>query len=116
MLGWWYGQGWLWAIKQIDVRLQNIGNIFAVKVLIRTWFAPWKQITSPSSFHNFFQAATDNAISRVVGGIVRTTMLLLALIWALLIIVSGLIWIILWPLLPLGIIILPVLTISKVGL
>jgi hypothetical protein len=116
MLGWWYGQGWLWAIQGIGRRLGHIGSVFAVRVLIRTWFSPWKQITSPSSFRNFFQAAVDNTISRVIGGFVRTIMLVIALLWAIFVIASGFVFIIVWPFLPFSVFILPLLMASGVTL
>lgn len=108
-LKWWYGQGWLWAGHVLLTQLGSIGRVFAVKVLLRTWFAPWKQITSPSTFNNFFQAAADNAVSRLIGGFVRTGILLLALIWSLLVLIFGALLLIIWPVIPLGIVILPLL-------
>lgn len=116
LLSWWYSQGWLWALQRIGVRLRHIGDVFAVKVLIRTWFSPWKQITSPSSFQNFFQAAADNAVSRIIGALVRSTMLFLALLWALFTIITGVIYVIIWPMIPLSLIIFPILAISGVAL
>ncbi len=116
MLSWWYGRGWLWAMHQIGARLNHIGSVFAVRVLLRTWFAPWKQITSPSSFNNFFQAAADNLVSRVIGSWVRGTMLVLASLWAGWVIITGIALIILWPLVPLAVVILPLLTVNEVGL
>lgn len=116
MLRWWYGQGWLWAGHLIERELENIGRVFAVKVLIRTWFAPWKQITSPATFNNFFQAAADNAVSRLIGWFVRTIMLILALLWALAVIVFGIVLLIIWPAIPLGIVIFPMLFANGVTL
>lgn len=109
LLTWWYGQGWLWALEQVKLQLQGIGKIFAVKVLIQTWFAPWKQITSQANFSNFFQAMIDNLVSRFIGGFVRTIMLFVALLWALVTLIFGTIFIVIWPLLPLSIVILPIL-------
>lgn len=116
MLGWWYSQGWLWSIQGIGRRIKAIGSVFAVGVLIRTWFSPWKQITSPSSFQNFFQAAVDNTISRLIGGVVRTMMLLAALVWAIVTILIGVVFVIIWPLLPLSIFLLPILALGGVTL
>lgn len=112
MLGWWYGRGWLWVLRSIGTNLSRISQIFAVKVLLKTWFAPWKQIYTPSNFRNFFQIAIDNSISRLIGGIVRTAMLLCALVLAILAVVFGVILAILWPLLPVSIVLLPVLALG----
>jgi hypothetical protein len=116
MLGWWYGQGWLWALGSIGRRLQHVGNVFAVKILLKTWFSPWKQISTPSTFRTFFQAMIDNTVSRFIGGIIRTFMLLAAAVWALFIIASGLVLIVLWPFLPAAVLALPLLTIGGVTL
>ncbi len=116
MLGWWYGQGWLWALRQIDWQLKHIGRVFAVSVLLKTLFSPWKQITSPSSFHNFFQATADNAVSRIIGFMVRSTMLFIALFWAIITVVLAIIFLLIWPFIPLSIVVFPVLAVIGVTL
>jgi hypothetical protein len=116
LLKWWYGQGWLWAGHLIERKLADIGRVFAVKVLIRTWFAPWKQITSPANFNNFFQAAADNAVSRLIGGFVRTAILFAAFLWASVVIFLGIVLLIAWLSIPLSIIIFPLLAAKGVTL
>lgn len=109
MLGWWYSRGWAWSIDRIGQEIQRIGRIFAVGILLKTWFAPWKQITTVSTFQNFFQSMIDNLISRLIGFFIRTFMLIVASLWASFILVSGMILVLLWPLIPFAIIILPIL-------
>ncbi len=109
MLGWWYSRGWVWLIKDTKNGLDYIGSTFAVRVLLKTWFSPWKQITSPATFRTFFQSAIDNSISRIVGGIVRTAMLSIALIFAIGVIGVGIIRFIFWPFIPLMIVLFPIL-------
>lgn len=116
MLGWWYSQGWLWVIKSTQQHLDNVSHTYAVKVLFRTWFAPWKQIHKESTFLTFFKDAVDNAISRGIGSVVRGTILLWAGFLSLLIVFGGLVFLLIWPFIPLLIIILPVLTLSGVSL
>lgn len=116
MLGWWYGRGWAWAFKSIGAQLSVIGSVFAVRVLLKTWFAPWKQITSEATFRNFFQALIDNTISRIIGSFIRGTMLFFALLWALLALILGILFVLIWPLLPFSIILLPLLALSGVAL
>lgn len=112
MLGWWYGRGWLWVLKSIPANLSRISQIFAVNVLLKTWWAPWKQIYTPSNFRNFFQIAIDNSISRLIGGIVRTLMLFCAFVLAIFAILFGVVAALLWPLLPMSIVLLPVLAVG----
>jgi hypothetical protein len=115
MLGWWYGRGWLWVIHSIGTNLQRLGRIFAVNVLLKTWFSPWKQIYSPSTFRTFFISLIDNAVSRVIGSFVRGTMLFCAGILAVLVVLFGLMAALLWPLLPLAVIVLPILALTGTG-
>ena len=98
MLGWWYGQGWAWAVRQIGVEIQKVGKIFAV-----------------STFQNFFQSLADNTVSRAIGFIIRFWILMAALVWTAVITVFGIVVAIIWPLLPLMVIILPILFFLGVG-
>lgn len=115
MLGWWYGRGWLWIINITLSRLRAIGQVFAVKVLLRTWFAPWKQIYKKSTFRTFLRDAVDNAISRSIGMVVRGTILFWAFVLSLLVILIGIISLLIWPVLPLLVFILPIVTITEVS-
>ena len=114
MLGWWYSRGWLWILQSTRSQLQAIGQAFAVKILIQTWFSPWKQVYSPSTFQTFIRDAVDNAVSRGVGAVVRGSILFCALILSVLVLAVGLVCLVMWPFLPLLVIILPGLAISGV--
>ena len=109
MLGWWYGQGWGWLLKNVETGLKRVEETFSVPILLKTWFSPWKQIQTPASLHHFFQSLIDNSISRIIGAIIRTFVLLAALILLLVIVLGGLAMLILWPFFPLLIFILPVM-------
>lgn len=112
MLSWWYSQGWLWVINITINRLKTVSRVFAVKVLLKTWFSPWKQIYQQANFRNFLRIAVDNGVSRFIGGIIRTVILLWALILSLVIILVGIISLIIWPMLPLMTFILPVIALK----
>ena len=112
MLGWWYGKGWAWALGKIGTGISQVGKTFAVSNLLKTWFAPWKQITTTSTFQTFFQSLIDNTISRMIGFIIRSFMLFIALVWAAVITVFGVIMVVIWPFIPLAIVILPILYLS----
>ena len=116
MLGWWYSQGWLWTLRATQKRLQTVGRVFAVSILIRTLFAPWKQIQTVSTFQTFFRDLVDNTVSRGIGAVVRGAILFWTLVLSILIIIFGIISFIVWPIIPLFVIILPILTISGVTL
>lgn len=114
LFSWWYVSGWVWLSKEIAGRLQIIKETFSVGILLRTLFSPWKQIQTPASFRNFFQSAIDNLVSRFIGATLRIFMLIGALISTFLVSAIGLIFLILWPAVPLLLVILPVL--SVIGL
>lgn len=107
MLGWWYSQGWAWIMHSIRDSLIAVEESFSVPILLKTWFSPWKQIQTPSSLRNFFQAAIDNLISRLIGALIRTFMLITAIIMMAGIAVFGLLSLLLWPVFPFFIVILP---------
>lgn len=109
MLGWWYSRGWAWAISSIFAQLKEINESFSIPILLRTWFAPWKQIYTPSSFRNFFQAMVDNMISRFVGAMVRTVLIFGALVASAAITLFGLAALVVWPLIPVSIVVFPIL-------
>lgn len=116
LLGWWYGSGWVWLLKGLTDRLKDIKETFSVPTLIKTLFSPWKQIQTVSTFRNFFQSAVDNLISRLVGATIRFFMLIGALIFTFVIIFIGLAALILWPVIPLLLIVLPAMSVIGVEL
>lgn len=115
LLSWWYGAGWFWILKGAVRQVGNIRAAFSVGILLKTLFAPWKQIQSVASFQNFLQTAVDNMISRFIGATVRTGMLLVAAAAITLTMAGGVIIFLAWPLVPLLVIALPILTITGLG-
>lgn len=116
LLGWWYGQGWAWVLQGILKLLQAINQTFSVAILLRTIFAPWKQIQSPKSFHNFFQSTLDNFVSRWIGATIRLGMLFVAGIFTFLLMLAGVVAALVWPLLPLLAAVLPIMAITGTGM
>jgi hypothetical protein len=111
MLSWWYSRGWLANLEWIKHNLQAINRTFAIGVLLRTWFAPWKQVYVQSTFATFFKDLVDNTVSRLIGGVIRTCILLFALLLALGAISIGLTLFIIWPVVPFLLIIFPVMAV-----
>lgn len=86
--------------------------------LVRTWFAPFKQTYTgkvKGSIGVHIRAAVDSLISRVIGFFVRSVLIVAGLVCSILVIVTGLLFIIVWPLLPLLPGVSIVLMISGVG-
>lgn len=114
IFGWWYRPGFGWAFGQIKKNLDMIGQTLAINVLLKTLFAPWKQITSNNYKIGIFQKLIDNSVSRFIGFFVRFFMLIFGGLWALFVVILGIIWIIVWPLIPIAPIILVFLAVKGV--
>ena len=101
---WWYGRGWLEALRRAQGWVTNVQMEFSAGVLLKTLFAPWKRIISPGgrSIDEKFRAAVDNLISRVIGFFVRLLTLLVAIILIILAAAAGILFVVAWPLIPLA--------------
>ncbi len=99
---WWYRQGWLSLGASVKHWLVKIAHAFSVPTLLVTLFAPWRRITTNpgSGLDAHMQALLDNLISRLVGFLVRIVVLLTAGIMLVLAAVSGVVGLVLWPLVP----------------
>ena len=103
---WWYGAGWVAAAKNIGRMLSGVSRLFAIPILLRTLFAPWKRIVSlpGASLEAKMRAYGDNLVSRAVGFTVRFFVLITALLTSAAVAVAGVLGFVLWPLVPLGIV------------
>ena len=99
---WWYGPGWRDAATQLTTRLRTTLMSFSVPILLRTMFAPWRRITTDpgKSLQDKLRAMVDNAVSRLVGFMVRLMALGAAMLLLTLTAVIGGLIVALWPLLP----------------
>lgn len=105
-LRWWYGAGWHWAVQRAIVeRLQWCDETFSIQALLRTLFAPFKQTYSKggSSIDIRIHAFFDNVISRLVGFVCRFFIILTGLLACLFVLVSGILFVAIWPLAPMSI-------------
>lgn len=103
LVTWWYSKGWLNAVTNLESMVTGISRLFSVPILLRTLFAPWKRIISypGSSLDAKIRAFADNMVSRAVGFVVRILVLLTAVVMEALAGSLGILWIMLWPCLPL---------------
>ena len=106
LIVWWYGQGWLLLIHNVQRRLVRTSHLFSVPILVRTLFAPWRRImTYPgASIGEHARALADNLVSRAVGLVVRLLVLVAAGVMLLGVCLAGIIEIIAWPLVPLAVV------------
>jgi len=106
LLSWWYGEGWRGRLHIMANRLAATTDYFSISLLLSTLFAPFRQISAGSvggSISNQARALVDKTISRLIGAIVRISMVIIGLLVIVFqIIINVLLF---WPLIP----ILPVL-------
>lgn len=101
-LQWWYGAGWADCVRRAGLRLERLERSFSIGILLRTLFAPWKQVVSLSdgAVQDRMRAALDNLISRCVGLAVRSLALVTAAIVLSVSAIIAFLLVVIWPLLP----------------
>lgn len=104
MLTWWYREGWLQCIKRVEARLDATLDYFSFGLLVRTFFAPFRQISAGSvngSLEVKMRATLDRLLSRLIGTIVRSIMIIAGSIAMLLNVIAGIVFIVGWGFVPL---------------
>ncbi len=123
LLGWWYGTGWRERIRMIGERLARAFDFFSFDLLLKTLFSPFRQISAGEVRGGLsvqFRAFFDQLISRCIGAVVRSIMLIAGMVWttilAIIGVVEGVIWLFV-PLLPIiGAILFAIGWVPHVGL
>ena len=103
-LSWWYGAGLKRIATRADERAFGVLKDFSVGLLARTWFAPFRQIDAANvrgSMQVQFQAWFARTFSRFFGAGLRTLMIITGVVVAALTWLLGVLWVLLWPFLPL---------------
>ena len=104
LFSWWYGAGWVRCISAVRGGLASIYDYFSLDLLLRTLFSPFRQISAGSvrgPIGMQLRAMLDNLISRVIGAVVRTLVIIIGTITLLVSCLLGLLRIIAWPFIPL---------------
>lgn len=103
--GWWYGRGFKNYLAGFVDNLRDLLDFFSIRLLVRSLFAPFRQISAQRSANIPLNARIhewlDLQISRMIGATVRFAILIIGTIALIARLVIGLIITILWPLMPL---------------
>lgn len=104
ILGWWYTTGWKQRFKALSERLLHTADYFSIDLLLKTLFAPYRQISAgqvrgPIGVQ--LRAFFDQLLSRIIGAIVRTFMIIAGLISMFVYLTVGLILVVAWGMVPL---------------
>lgn len=102
-LSWWYGAGWQQTMQRALHRLHRAAEFFSLGLLVRTLFAPYRQISAGAVRGNLtvqWHAFIDRTFSRLVGAVVRTTVLIAGAVSLIVTAIMLGVWLLIWPLLP----------------
>ncbi|NCU37797.1 hypothetical protein EOL96_01900 [Candidatus Saccharibacteria bacterium] len=100
---WWYGVGWKQRVLEAREHIESLYDYFSVDLLVRTLFSPFRQISAGSVQGPLvvqFRAWVDRLISRVIGAIVRSGMIIIGVIALIISVTLNVILIILWGIVP----------------
>lgn len=104
IFGWWYTKGIRDFFIYLKAILAKITDIFSVKLLLRTYLAPWKRdVTSIEgmALNEVMRVFVFNLVSRLIGFIIKTIILLIYLVVLAVFFALALFLIIIWLFLPL---------------
>ncbi|HUS26686.1 MAG TPA: hypothetical protein VMY99_05050 [Nevskiaceae bacterium] len=99
---WWYGPGWVLAMRRCVTWVASVERSFSLLILLRTLFAPWRRILTPRgrSLDAKIQALLDNFVSRIIGSVVRSGVIIAAAVSITGVFLFGVVCAAVWPLLP----------------
>lgn len=104
ILSWWYGDGWFSRIRIIKARISASADFFSVELLASTLFAPFRQISAGrvhgGSIKFYVQNLFDRLLSRVIGSIVRTFVIIIGMVVMAIQMIFGIITLIFWLFVP----------------
>lgn len=118
LLQWWYFRGWGVVGKDLKNTLIDTVDLFSIGQLLRTLFKPFKQISTGAegdAVDAKIAAFFDRLVSRVVGFVVRTGIILAGVVVIVLEVIFSGLMVIIWPLVPFLPIVGIVLTIAGVS-
>lgn len=104
LISWWYSAGWRDQASLVGERLARVADRYSIELLAGSLFAPFRQIdaggTARGSLEVKLRAWLDRQISRFIGALIRSVMIVAGIIAFLLSITFGVIWLVIWPFIP----------------
>ena len=108
---WWYSKGLAWKAEKILVSLERTMNTFSLGLLVKTWFAPFRQIDAVASGGSLdvrIRRSLDKLISRFIGALLRTSVMIIGGLFIIIKSIWGIFCLVCWLVMP----ILPVVFIA----
>ena len=115
MLAWWYGHAWRDVWRSVGQRAGGVLGAFSVGLLARTLFAPFRQIDAGGvrgPLGAQLRAWFDRTFSRFIGFGVRSVMIITGSLLAVIVLLAGVLFAILWLVVPVLPVIGAVLTLT----
>lgn len=113
MISWWYSKGLAWRAEKILSSIEKLINTFSLGLLIKTWFAPFRQIDAVNagggSLDVRLRRALDKLFSRFVGAFLRTFMMIFGVFFITIKALWGILNLLIWlaaPILPIVFVVL----------
>jgi hypothetical protein len=103
ILSWWYGAGWKQRLMMLRERLVSTADYFSIDLLLKTLFSPYRQISAgqvKGSINVQMRAFFDQLISRIIGAIIRTFMIVFGTVTMLIQSVLGGTLLVVWGVIP----------------
>lgn len=104
LFSWWYGKGLGWRAGKILDGIERSMNTFSLGLLVRTWFAPFRQIDAGGaqggSLDVQLRRAFDKLFSRFIGAFLRTIVMFVGVFWITARAVWGILGLVLWIMMP----------------
>lgn len=104
LVSWWYGSGWLDQIGLVRRRFAGVADRYSLSLLLRTLFSPFKQLDAYSGgsgpLDARMRAWLDRLISRLIGAMIRSLMLIVGLIAIVIEAMFAVFRLVFWPLVP----------------
>jgi len=104
VLSWWYGAGWRGRAAKLKEQLAATEDYFSVDLLIKTLFSPFRQISAgkvQGPLGVQMRAFFDRLISRAIGGVVRSFMVVVGTVALALNTILGVVFLLVWAVVPL---------------
>ena len=101
---WWYGAGWRDQVSRVAGSLRRVSNWFSISLLLKTLFAPFRQISAGERGNNLassLRAWGNRLLSRIIGGVVRLFMIFAGGVVLLLLLILSLFRLAFWAIVPL---------------
>ena len=105
LIRWWYSEGWAQQLTKVRWAFIRMSDRFSIGLLIRTLFAPFRQISADEDARTdggLANVLIDKLVSRLIGCVMRAIMIIVGTVTLILLAVASLIRLVAWPLMPIA--------------